>query len=239
MDFNHQVVFNVLAKDLNNAQELVEIAGNRVLVGVMVKDFPTEDAAISQINQFKENSIPVSVGLGAGDPAMWKKVATVSVETLPNHINQVFPASGYTLGKMEQSTDAVPVINALIEPTGIPGKVYIATGPASSAYREPVTCELAAVMMAELGIPSVKFYPIEGDKRLEELAAMTKAASEAGIKIIEPTGGITLDNVHQVVQTCLENGAEFVIPHLYTSIIDRDTGKTKPSALKQLVEMEW
>ncbi|MEG0260244.1 MAG: KDGP aldolase [Lysinibacillus sp.] len=224
MDFNHQVVFNVLAKDLNNAQELVEIAGNRVLVGVMVKDFPTEDAAISQINQFKENSIPVSVGLGAGDPAMWKKVATVSVETLPNHINQVFPASGYTLGKMEQSTDAVPVINALIEPTGIPGKVYIATGPA---------------MMAELGIPSVKFYPIEGDKRLEELAAMTKAASEAGIKIIEPTGGITLDNVHQVVQTCLENGAEFVIPHLYTSIIDRDTGKTKPSALKQLVEMEW
>ncbi|MFJ7734791.1 KDGP aldolase [Lysinibacillus sp. NPDC097287] len=239
MYINHQVVFNVLAKDLKNAQELVEIARDRVLVGVMVKDFPTEGAAIQLIKEFKENSIPVSVGLGAGDPTMWRKVATVSVATLPNHINQIFPATGYTLGRMEQSTGKAPMINALVEPTGIPGKVYIATGPISSAYRESVTCELAAVMIAELGIPSVKFYSIEGDKRLDELAAMTKAASKAGIKIIEPTGGITLDNVHKVVQICLENGAEIVIPHLYTSIIDKDTGETKPSVLKQLVEMVW
>lgn len=239
MSFNHQVVFNVLAKDLKNAQELVEIAGDRVLVGVMVKDYPTEEDAIQRIKEFKENNILVSVGLGAGDPAMWKKVANVSVAALPDHINQVFPASGYTLGRMEQFTGKVPVINALIEPSGIPGQVYMATGPISSAYRETVTCDLVAAMIAELGIPSVKFYSIEGDKRLDELATMTQAASKAGIKVIEPTGGITLDNVHQVVQTCLENGAEMVIPHLYTSIIDTETGETKPSALEQLVEMVW
>ncbi|MEK5039609.1 KDGP aldolase [Sporosarcina sp. FSL K6-3457] len=239
MYFNHQVIFNVLAKDLKNAQELVEIAGDRVLVGVMVKDFPMEEDAIQRIKEYKENNIPVSVGLGAGDPAMWQKVANVSVAALPNHINQVFPATGYTLGRMEQTIEKVPVINALVEPTGIPGQVYITTGPISSAYRETVTCDLAAAMIAEIGIPSVKFYSIEGDERLDELAVMTQAASKAGIQIIEPTGGITLENVHKIVQTCLENGAGIVIPHLYTSLVDKETGETKPSALKQLVELVW
>ena len=239
MPFKHQVVFNVLAKDLNNALELVEIAGDRVLVGVMVKNFPTEEAAIELVKEFKDNNILVSVGLGAGDPAMWKKVANVSVATLPDHINQVFPASGYTLGRMEQTTENVPVINSLVEPTGIAGQVYISTGPVSSAYREKVSCELAAAMISELGIPSIKLYPIEGEKGLEELAAMTRAAVKAGIKIIEPTGGITLDNVHIIVQTCLDNGAETVIPHLYTSIIDKETGETSPSAMRRLVEMTW
>lgn len=239
MSFKYQVVFNVLAKNLKNARELVEIAGDRVLVGVMVKDFSTEEAAIQLVKEFKENNIPVSVGLGAGDPAMWKKVANVSVEAQPNHINQVFPASGYTLGRMEQSTIVMPVINSLVEPTGTPGQVYISTGPASSAYREKVSCELAAAMIAELGITSVKLFPMEGVKRLDELAEMTKAAVQAGIKIIEPTGGITLDNVHIIVQTCLENGAEIVIPHLYTSLIDEKTGKTKPAAMSELIEMIW
>lgn len=239
MPFKHQVIFNVLAKDLENAEELVEIAGDRVLVGVMVKNFPTEEAAVAQIKQLKDNGVLVSVGLGAGDPKMWKKVANVAVLTAPHHINQVFPAAGYTLGRMEQSADVVPVVNALIEPTGTPGQVYISTGPASSAYREPVSCALAATMMVELGVSSLKFYPIEGIKRLDEVAEMTKAAVQAGIKMIEPTGGITLDNVHEIVQTCLDNGAETVIPHLYTSLIDKETGETKSSAMQQLMEMKW
>jgi 2-dehydro-3-deoxy-phosphogluconate aldolase len=239
MPFKHRVIFNVLAKDLKNAKELVQIAGDRVLVGVMVKNFPTEEAAIQLVKEFKGNNIPVSVGLGAGDPAMWKKVAEVSVATLPDHINQVFPASGYTLGRLEQTTENVPLINSMIEPTGTPGQVYISTGPLSSAHREKVTCELAATMIAEMGIPSIKFYPIEGVKYLDELAEMTQAASKVGIKIIEPTGGIDLSNVHEIVQICLENGAELVIPHLYSSLIDKETGETKSSAMKQLVELEW
>ncbi|MCK1997568.1 KDGP aldolase [Psychrobacillus psychrodurans] len=239
MPFKHRVIFNVLAKDLKNAKELVQIAGDRVLVGVMVKNFPTEEAAIQLVKEFKGNNIPVSVGLGAGDPAMWKKVTEVSVATLPDHINQVFPASGYTLGRLEQTTENVPLINSMIEPTGTPGQVYISTGPLSSAHREKVTCELAATMIAEMGIPSIKFYPIEGVKYLDELAEMTQAASKVGIKIIEPTGGIDLSNVHEIVQICLENGAELVIPHLYSSLIDKESGETKSSAMKQLVELEW
>jgi len=239
MPFNHRVIFNVLAKDLTNAKELVKIAGDRVLVGVMVKNFETEEAAIQLVKEFKENNIPVSVGLGAGDPMMWKKVVEVSVATLPEHINQVFPASGYTLGRLEQFTENVPLINSMIEPTGTPGQVYISTGPLSSSHREKVTCELAAAMIAEMGIPSIKFYPIEGEECLDELAEMTQAASKVGIKIIEPTGGIDLSNVHKIVQICLENGAELVIPHLYSSLIDKESGETKSSSMKQLVELEW
>lgn len=239
MPFKHRVIFNVLAKDLKNAQELVEIAGDRVLVGVLVKDFATEEAAIQVVQEYKENNILVSVGLGAGDPTMWKKVADVSAGALPDHVNQVFPAAGYTRGRMEQDSVSAPVINSMIEPSGTPGQVYISTGPSSSAYKEKVSCELAAAMIAEMGIPSIKFYPIEGEKRLEDVAAMVRAASNAGIKIFEPTGGIDLDNVQTIVQTCLDNGAEIVIPHLYTSIIDKQSGETKPSAIKQLMQMEW
>ncbi|MDW2876436.1 MULTISPECIES: KDGP aldolase [Bacillaceae] len=234
-----KVIFNVLAKDVENAKEIVEEAGDRVLVGIMVKNFPTTEAAIEIVDLYKENHIPVSVGLGAGDPAMWKKVADVSAKTLPDHINQVFPAAGYTLGRMEQLDASRTLVNALIEPSGTPGEVYISTGPNSSDFKEKISCEMAANMLAEIGVDSVKFYPINGDKRLDEVAAMVKAAVNAGIKIFEPTGGIEVENVHQIVQTCLDNGAETVIPHLYTSLVDKETSNTEIKKIQQLLQLEW
>jgi len=232
------VVFNVLAKDLENAKELAEVAGDRVLIGVMVKDFSSEAEAIRQVQSFKENGVPVSVGLGAADPTMWKKVADVSVQTKPHHVNQIFPAAGYTLGRLEENGE-FPIINGVVEPSGTPGQVYITTGPVSTDYKEKVSCEVAASMLAEIGIQSVKFYPIEGAKRLDEVAAMAKAAANAGLKIFEPTGGISVDNVHEIVKTCLDNGIETVIPHLYTSLIDKETGITEITKMKQLLEMQW
>nr|WP_263324312.1 KDGP aldolase [Neobacillus sp. Marseille-Q6967] len=235
----HKVIFNVLAKDVDNAKELFDAAGDRVLVGIMVKNFPNEEAAIEQVELYKQHNIPVSVGLGAGDPAMWKKVANVSAETHPEHINQVFPAAGYTLGRISQLNFSNTIVNALIEPSGTPGEVLISTGQISSEYKEKVSCEMAAAMLAEIGVPSVKFYPINGDERLDEVAAMVKAAAQAGLKIFEPTGGIDVENVYRIVQTCLENGAETVIPHLYTSLINKETGKTEVEKINQLINMEW
>lgn len=236
---NQKIIFNVLAKDVENAKELVKVAGDRVLIGVMVKHFPSAKEAIEQVEMYKNNHIPVSVGLGAGDPAMWKMVADVSAKTVPNHINQVFPAAGYTRGRMNELEASATLINALIEPSGTAGQVYISTGPSSSDFKEKVSCELAAAMLAEIGVDSVKFYPIDGEKRLDEVAAMVKAAVNAGLTIFEPTGGIDLDNVERIVQVCLDNGAETVIPHLYTSLIDQKTGKTEVEKIKQLISMEW
>lgn len=236
---NHKVIFNCLAKDVDNAKELVSVGGNRVLIGLMVKSFPDMQSAIDEVQLYKENNIPVSVGLGAADPAQWRKVADVSAKTIPNHINQVYPASAYTLGRMEELGASETIVNAVINPTGTPGKVIISTGPDSSKFEETVSCELAATMLAEMGVHSVKFYPIEGDKRLDEVAAMAKAAAAAGIKYFEPTGGISLENVEAIVKTCLESGSEVVIPHLYTSLIDKETGKTRPEYIEQLISMKW
>ncbi|SIB42618.1 Protein of uncharacterised function (DUF1341) [Mycobacteroides abscessus subsp. abscessus] len=68
---------------------------------------------------------------------------------------------------MEQLDASRTLVNALIEPSGTPGEVYISTGPNSSDFKEKISCEMAANMLAEIGVDSVKFYPINGDKRLK------------------------------------------------------------------------
>jgi 2-dehydro-3-deoxy-phosphogluconate aldolase len=54
--------------------------------------------------------------------------------------------------------------------------------------------------LSELNIPSVKFYPIGGDKHLGEVAAMVKAAVKAGITMFEPTGGIKVIQLVQLLK---------------------------------------
>ncbi len=68
---------------------------------------------------------------------------------------------------------------------------------------------------------------------------MVKASVKAGLKVFEPTGGIDMENVHGIVKTCLQNGSETVIPHLYTSLVDKQTGKTEVEKIQKLMEMNW
>ena len=233
-----KVLFNVLAKDLENAKALSHFDADRVLVGVMVKNFATDQEAVQRVKEYTAHGILSSVGLGAGDPAMWKRVADVSCLALPYHINQVFPAAGYTLGRLEDKGDKF-IINALIEPAGEPGKVYISTGEVSQSNKEPVSCELAAKLLRDIGLNSVKFYPIEGVKKLEHVRAMARAAVKEGVQIFEPTGGIDMTNVYEIVKVCVEEGVEIVIPHLYTSLVDKISGETKPEYLDTLLNMSW
>ncbi|MCR8644841.1 KDGP aldolase [Paenibacillus sp. N1-5-1-14] len=231
------VKLNVLAKNLENAKQIVEAAQGDAYIGRMVKDFPTVAAAIEGVNEFQAAGVPVSVGLGAGDPAVWKEVVDVSVATKPVHVNQVFPAAGYTLGAMRAVGSEHTIVNALITPSGKAGHVYLTTGPTSRQFKETVTCEAAAAMLAEIGIHSVKFYPIGGQSQLDEVAVMVRAATEAGIEIFEPTGGIDLESFAPVVKTCVDNGAKIVIPHLYTSIINKETGLTNIEDIHALMKM--
>ncbi|MFD1425522.1 uncharacterized protein (TIGR03581 family) [Kroppenstedtia sanguinis] len=114
--------------------------------------------------------------------------------------------------------------------------MFICTGPVSQMYREPVSCDLAAAMLAEIGVESVKFYPIEEKKRLDEMAEMVKAAVRHQIRIFEPTGGIDLDSLPDLVEVCEQHGAERIIPHIYTSIVDRETGQTRVEDVKALFQ---
>lgn len=231
---NPRIQLNVLAKDANNAKRIVEAAQGNVYVGLMVKNFATVEAAVAAVHEFQQAGVPVSVGLGAGDPAMWKKVADVAVQTKPAHVNQVFPAAGYTLGALQSAGSPHSIVNALITPSGTPGQVIITTGPQSEALKETVSCDAAAAMLAEIGVHSVKFYPIGGTAHLDEVAAMVKAAVKHRIKIFEPTGGIDTHTIGQIIEVCAEHGAEQIIPHVYTSIIDKATGLTRIEDVKEL-----
>lgn len=225
---------NVLAKNVENARQIVEVTEGRIYIGVMVRDFATVDQAVERVLQYQEVGVPVSVGLGAGDPTQWKKVVDVAVRTNPAHVNQVFPAAGYTVAALQSSGGEQTIVNALIKPSGTPGKVIVATGPNSQQYQDTVSCDAAAAMLAEIGVKSVKFYPVDGASRLEEVAEMVKAAVRQGITSFEPTGGIDQQTVAAVIEICAEHGAEQIIPHVYTSIVDQATGITRIEDVKEL-----
>lgn len=228
------IELNVLAKDLDNAVAVTKAAPGNVYVAVLTKNFDTVDAAVAQVNAYTAAGVRVSVGLGAGDPAMWRRVADVAVATLPAHVNQVFPAAGLTLGALQVAGAANTWLNALITPGSRPGLVRVGTGPASSGCDGEVSVEQAAAMVAEVGVHSVKFYPIGGVAQLDHVTAMARAAVAAGVPIFEPTGGIDVENFEAVVTTCLEAGATHVVPHIYTSIVDKASGNTIPEVVAEL-----
>jgi 2-dehydro-3-deoxy-phosphogluconate aldolase len=230
-----QFHLNVLASSLDNAKRIMEVSQGKVFVGVIVKDYPSVDIATETVWRYQREGVKVSIGLGSGDSTAWEKVFEVAVATGPAHVNQVFPATGYTLGGLRAKGYSDTIVNALIRPSGIPGKVILFTGPQSEYYSETVSCDAAAAFLADIGAPSVKFFPIEGASRLDEVAAMVKAAVHHGISTFEPTGGIDLSSFDAVVETCVANGVEHVIPHVYSSIIDRATGDTRIEDVTELV----
>lgn len=230
------VKLNVLAKNLENAQKVLEAAEGQAYIGVMVKHFPTKEAAIDTVLEFQNAKIAVSVGMGGGDPAVWNTVLDVSVATRPAHANQIFPAAGYTLGALRSAGSQHTLVNGMITPSGEAGKVLIGSGPTSRKFKDVVSCEAAAAMLAEVGVQSIKFYPIGGTKHLDEVAAMVRAAAEYGIEMFEPTGGIDTDTIGEVVKVCANHGAKLIVPHIYTSIIDQESGLTRIEDIEALIK---
>ena len=57
----------------------------------------------------------------------------------------------------------------------------------------------------------------------EEYRAVAKVCAEEGFAL-EPTGGIDKENFETIVRIALEANVEQVIPHVYSSIIDKETG---------------
>jgi len=233
---NVTVRLNLLAKDRKNALDIVEATEGQVYIGIMVKNFKSIDEAVEQILEFQQAKIPVSVGLGAGDPMQWKRVVEAAVRTKPAHVNQVFPAAGYTLAALKGVGSDHTIVNALIRPASGPGQVSICTGPESQKFQDVISCDAAAAMLREIGVHSVKFYPIEGQSRLDEVAEMVKDAVRQGITIFEPTGGIDIHSVHRVVEVCAENGAKMIIPHIYSAFVDKVTGLTDPGEAAKLIK---
>lgn len=232
--YNDRIAINVLAGDLENASDIYEAIDGHALVGLLSKDYSTIDEASKQMNVYKNllnNSI--SVGLGAGDPSQWEQVALISKQVKPAHINQVFTGVGYTSALAEPNT----IINGLIRPSGKEGYVIISTGPSSSSEKPAIVdVNTALKMLKDMGANSVKYYPMTEMKDIKEFIAVCRACKKNDM-IIEPTGGIGLENFKEIVSIALEENVKKIIPHVYSSIIDKESGMTNVADVEKLYEI--
>ncbi|WP_318457748.1 2-dehydro-3-deoxy-phosphogluconate aldolase [Photobacterium leiognathi] len=233
--YKNRVCLNVLAGSIDNAAEIYDAAEGHVLVGVLSKNYPDVQTAVEEMKKYSDKiNNAVSVGLGAGDPNQSMMVSLISQHIQPQHINQVFTgvATSRALVGQDQS-----IVNGLISPTGTVGMVKISTGPLSSCNKEAIVpVESAIAMLKDMGGSSVKYFPMGGLETREEFAYVAKACAEQDFWL-EPTGGIDLENFEEIMQIALDAGVTKLIPHIYSSIIDKETGNTRPEDVRTLLEM--
>lgn len=232
--YKGRVALNVLAKDIENAKDIFEAAEGYVVVGVLSKDYKTVEEAVTAMKQYgQEIEEAVSIGLGAGDSRQAAVVAEIAKYYPGSHINQAFPAVGATRANLGEKDSW---INSMIAPTGRVGYVNISTGAISSTQDEPaiVPIRSAIALVKDMGGNALKYFPMQGLSREDEFRAVAEACAETGFAL-EPTGGIDMDNFEAILRIALEAGVQQVIPHVYSSIIDKQSGKTNVQDVRDLL----
>jgi uncharacterized protein (TIGR03581 family) len=127
------------------------------------------------------------------------------------------------------------VVNGLISPTGTPGLVKISTGLLSSQAPDGIVpIDTAIALLKDMGGSSVKYFPMGGLACRDEYSAVAKACARQNFWL-EPTGGIDLDNFEAILDIALQAGVKRIIPHIYSSIIDKNTGQTRPGDVRTLL----
>ena len=233
--YRGRVALNVLTNSIENAQQIYETVDGHVVLGILSANHPDVMSAIEDMKRYQitvDNAI--SVGLGAGNPKQWQAVAEISAVIQPQHVNQVFPAVGYTRAKIGNDK---AWINTLVSPTGTPGMVKITTGELSSKGTAGIVpIEAAINLIKDMGGNAIKFFPMAGLETRAEYIVVAEACAAAGFSL-EPTGGIDLENFEEILQIALDAGVAKIIPHVYTSIIDAETGATRITDAKKLYEI--
>lgn len=230
-----RICLNVLANSVENAKDCYEAAEGYVVLGVLSKNYASDELAIADMKLYQaatDNAL--SVGLGAGDPNQSQMVSRISAVLQPQHVNQVFTGVGISRALLGQEET---IINGLVSPTGKVGYVNIATGPLSSQAPEAIVpIETAIKLLQDMGSSSVKYFPMKGLAHKEEYQAVAEACAKYDF-YLEPTGGIDLDNFAEIVQIAVDAGVKKIIPHVYSSIIDPETGDTRPGDVEKLLQM--
>ena len=231
--YRDRVCLNVLAGSKTNARDIYQAAEGHVLVGVLSKNYPDVDSAVADMRDYAaliDNAL--SVGLGAGDPNQSAMVSEISRQVQPQHVNQVFTGVATSRALLGQDQT---VVNGLISPTGQVGMVKISTGPLSSRAADGIVpVETAIALLKDMGGSSVKYFPMGGLKCRDEYQAVAEACARHDFWL-EPTGGIDLDNYGEILQIALDAGVARIIPHIYSSIIDKASGDTRPADVQTLL----
>ena len=232
--YKGRVNLNFLANSIENALETLEACDGYGLVGVLSANYNSHEEAIVEMKKYQDAlDNRISIGLGQGDPFQTQCVAIVADALKPQHANQVFTGVGLTRGVDGKKT----FVNALVSPTGEVGYVNISTGP-NSAKQEiaKVKVETAIAMVKDMGGNSLKLFPMKGLSTKEEYQYVCDACAKNDFAI-EPTGGIDLDNFEEILKIALDAGVKNIIPHIYTSIIDPETGNTRVEDVQKLFEI--
>ena len=99
-----------------------------------------------------------------------------------------------------------------------------------------VPLETAIALLKDMGGSSIKYFPMGGLKHRAEFEAVAKACAEHDFWL-EPTGGIDLENYSEILKIALDAGVSKIIPHIYSSIIDKASGDTRPEDVRTLLAM--
>lgn len=224
------LLFNFLAKDKENAKEIIEAGDGFVVPGIVSSDFENIEDAVNKVKELKEVAPMISIGLGnGGDTSNWKKVLQIAEHSNPGHINQPFEKTSYSMGYLN-GTGLEQAVNGLVAPTGKIGFVKLTSG-------QELTVEEFVNLAVMLGVQSIKFMPVNGLVHLDELVYLTTVAADRGIKAIEPAGGISADNIVEMVKAVEPTGIELFMPHIFGSSIDKATGRTKPEEVRKIVQL--
>ena len=233
--YNNRVCLNVLAGSKENARDIWQAAEGHVLVGVLSKNYDSVASAVAEMREYAaliDNAL--SVGLGAGDPNQSAMVSAISAQIQPQHVNQVFTGVATSRALLGQNQT---VVNGLISPTGTPGMVKISTGPLSAKAADAIVpVDTAIAMLKDFGGSSVKYFPMGGLKAINEFKAVAEACARQDFWL-EPTGGMDLENYEAILQIALDAGVSKIIPHIYSSIIDKESGNTRPADVSTLLAM--
>lgn len=232
--YKDKVCLNCLTNSVENAVALYEATEGHVALGLLSANYPDVQSAVKDMIQYqKKVDNCISVGLGAGNPGQWKAVAEISSIIKPKHINQTFTAGGYTRAVVGDA----PFMNSMVAPSGKTGYVKISTGYLAKDLEPAIVPIATAIAMAkEQGANSLKFFPMGGLKCREEYEAVANACAENDFNL-EPTGGIELDNFKEILEIAVRAGVKKIIPHVYSSIIDKATGDTRIDDVKALYSM--
>lgn len=231
--YKNRAALNVLTGTVENAKQIFEAAEGHVVVGILSKNYNTADEAVEAMELYGSHiEDAVSIGLGAGDNRQAAVVAEIVRQYEGAHINQIFPAVGATRANLGERAGW---INALVSPCGKAGYVNISTGVHSAPLEQKaiVPVEAAIALVRDMGGNALKYFPMQGLACEEEYRAVAEACGKAGFAL-EPTGGIDLENFSEIVEIALAAGVPQVIPHVYTSIIDKATGDTRPDQVREL-----
>ena len=113
----------------------------------------------------------------------------------------------------------------------------ISTGPLSSKAADGIVpVETAIALLKDMGGSSIKYFPMGGLKCRDEYKAVAEACARHDFWL-EPTGGIDLENYAEILQIALDAGVSKIIPHIYSSIIDKVSGNTRPEDVRQLLAL--